>query len=55
LAAQLDHVEILQKLWEWAKDILTIEEIKNKLFGTENEGRTAWHLAAEWGFLTKKK
>jgi endo-1,4-beta-D-glucanase Y len=28
LAAERDHVEILQKLWEWAKNNLTTEELK---------------------------
>ena len=40
------------KLWEWAKENLTIEEINKKLsFGTDNEGRTVWQLAAERGQL----
>jgi hypothetical protein len=42
----------LEKFWEWAKEKLTTEEINNKLLlGTDNEGRTAWHLAAMWGKL----
>jgi len=49
VAALLGNLEILQKLWEWAKEKLTTEEINNTLLlGTDNEGRTAWHLAAMW-------
>jgi len=33
---------------KWADEELTTEEIKNKLLlGTDSEGKTAWHLAAE--------
>ena len=42
--------EILQKLWECAKENLTTEEIKNKLLLiTDEEGMTPWHIAAEEG------
>jgi len=42
--------EILQKLYEWAKENLTKEEINNKLLlGTDKHGMTAWHYAAIWG------
>jgi hypothetical protein len=40
----------MQKLWDLAKEKLTTEEIKNEmLLRTDNEGRTAWHLAAYRG------
>ena len=40
----------LQKLWEWAKENLTPEEIKNiLLLGTEKYRSTAWHIGAEEG------
>jgi hypothetical protein len=39
-------------VWEWAKENLTTEEINNKfLLGTDNEGKTAWHLTVEFGEL----
>ena len=42
--------EILQKLWDWAKENVTPEEIKNKLLlMTDEEGKTAWHIAAKRG------
>jgi len=35
------------KIWEWAEEKLTAEEINNKLLvATDNEGWTAWHNAA---------
>ena len=42
--------EILEKVWEWAKEKLTTEELNNKLIlDTDTDGMTAWHLAAERG------
>ena len=47
-AAKRGNSEILQKLWEWAKENLTPEEINNELLlCTDKEGTTAWHIAAE--------
>ena len=51
VAAHLGSLKVLKKLWEWIKEKLTSEEIKNKLLATENEGRTAWHLTAQKGKL----
>jgi len=40
----------ITKSTEWAEEKLTTEDINNKLLlGTDNKGRTAWHLAAENG------
>jgi len=42
--------EIFQTLYEWAKENPTPEEIKNNLLlGTDKNGTTAWHIAAEEG------
>jgi len=36
----------------WAKKKITTEEINNNfLLDLDNEGNTAWHLAAEWDNL----
>jgi len=53
MAAQMSNLEELQKVWEWAENKLTTEEIKKNKFllGTDAEGRIAWHLAAEEGNL----
>jgi len=43
---------VLLNIWEFAEEKLTVEEINNKLLlGTDNRGKTAWHLAAEEGNL----
>jgi endo-1,4-beta-D-glucanase Y len=40
----------MQKIWDWAKENLTREEMRNEmLLRTDNKGRTAWHLAAYIG------
>ena len=50
MAAQCGESEILQKVWEWAKEKLTTEEINNKLLlATDRKGRTVWHTAAFFG------
>jgi len=42
----------LLKIWEWAQEKLTTENINNKLlFVTDNDGMTAWHWAAHEGSL----
>ena len=43
-------IQRFYKIWEWAKQKLTREEINNKLLiGTYKDGRTAWHYAAKRG------
>jgi len=49
-AASRGNSEILQKLWDCAKEKLTREEIYNKLLlGTDKDERTAWHIAKRRG------
>ena len=56
LAAMGGRLETLKKVWEWAKENLTIEEINNNvLLDTDNEGWTVWHLAAMGGRLETLK
>ena len=44
------NLEVLHKIWEWAEEELTNEEIKNRLLlGKDSEGKTAWH------WVTKEK
>jgi hypothetical protein len=48
LAVEQGTPEILQEVWDWAKEKLTTEEINNKLLlATDNKGRTIWHIAAK--------
>jgi len=44
----MGNVNILKKLWEWAKQRQTTDELKQTLFlGINLMGRTAWHDVAE--------
>jgi hypothetical protein len=49
LAASRGESEILQTLWDWAKQKLTTEKINKLLLATDVEGRTFCHLAAKKG------
>jgi ankyrin repeat protein len=43
------NVQILERIWKWAKGQLTPEEL-NKLLLAQNYCRaTDWHVAARWG------
>jgi len=47
LAALWGKQDVLQKIWNFAKESLTEEEVKNNLIlATDSDGNTAWHLAA---------
>jgi endo-1,4-beta-D-glucanase Y len=47
LAAEKGNVEVMQKIWEWAEEKLTREEIKNNLLShNDRERRAAWQVAA---------
>ena len=42
----------MHKVWEWAKEKLTAQQMNNiLLLSTDNEGRTVFHMAAEYGGL----
>jgi ankyrin repeat protein len=48
--AEDGNTDALEKLWAWAKDNLTQEELNNKLLLAKDlQGQTAWHRAAEGG------
>jgi len=47
LATEEGNLDIFKKVWEWAEEKLTTEEIKNKLLDTDIEGRTALLMAAQ--------
>jgi hypothetical protein len=52
IAALRNHVEILQKLWIWAKDQMNPNDLRKKLLLAKDKyGYTAWHRAAERGNL----
>lgn len=46
MATQREQVEVLGKLWEWAKKFLTPQDISNNLFlENDDSERTARHVA----------
>jgi hypothetical protein len=47
VASQYGKLDILHKLWEWAKDVLTQEELNNILLAKDEYERNVWHMAAE--------
>ena len=51
VAAHFSNLKVLEKLWIWAKEKLSAEEINNFLLATDNVGRTGWHFAAQRGNL----
>ena len=54
VAANVSNLKVIKKIWEWTKEKLTKDEVKEKvLFDTDTEGRNIWHLASEAGNLEK--
>jgi ankyrin repeat protein len=52
MAALCGKLDVMQVLWESAKENLTTEEIKNNLLlATDSHGQTACHVAAHYGEL----
>jgi hypothetical protein len=50
VAIERGNLQVLEKLWECAKEKLTTEEINsNLLLATQCEGRAVFRMAAEWG------
>jgi hypothetical protein len=51
-AAENGHVDILHKLREWAKKLLTPDELYNKVFLAKVVGKKpVWYMALESGQL----
>ena len=49
MAATSDNSVTLHTEYRFYELKLTREEINDLLLGTDNKGRTAWHLAVNWG------
>ena len=45
--ANRESSETLQKLWEWAKEVLTKGKLSKLLLGTDKYRRNAWNWAAD--------
>jgi hypothetical protein len=51
-AAYKVTLDVLMKIWVWAENNLTTEELNRKfLLATDNDVWTAWHLTAHQGYL----
>jgi hypothetical protein len=48
-AANRGKSEPLKIVWQFAKEILTTEELNKLLLGTDNQGMTVWHAVATSG------
>jgi hypothetical protein len=47
-AAKGDHVEVVEKLWDWTKELqLKPEEV----LSSDRSGQTAWNMAEEGGYI----
>jgi hypothetical protein len=50
VAAECGNLDLLQMLWELAKEKLTQEDLINKLLlAKDSRGQTVWHMTAVWG------
>ena len=53
MTAKRGHIKILEKLWDWAKNLqLKPEELRNQLWlSKDNSGKMARHNAARVGHV----
>jgi len=52
ITAEIGKCEILHKIWEWAKELLTrVDLIRKKFLAKDKVGNTAWHVAVYMGNL----
>jgi ankyrin repeat protein len=49
VAARNGQIEILHKLWDWAKEVLTQKELNKLLLNRSISAKTAWQVVAEEG------
>ena len=49
MAVTSDNSVTLHKIYQFSKLKLTREQINELKLGTDNKGRTAWHMAVNWG------
>ena len=49
MAAEKGQLEMLHKLWEWAEEVLTQEELNNMFLGKDAYERTVCPMAANRG------
>jgi len=46
IAFEKGQLEVLQKMWEWAENVLTPEYLKCIFLGKDGYERATWHLAS---------
>jgi ankyrin repeat protein len=53
IAAGRGHIEVLEKLWDWVKELqLKQEELMNEVWLSKGEfNRTAWHVSTVCGHV----
>ena len=50
MSAEKGQLAILNKLWDWAKEVLTGEELNNTSFlAKDGDEKTTWHMASQKG------
>jgi hypothetical protein len=49
VAAQRGQIEVLKSLWEWAKKVLTNDELNNMFLAKDEYQMTTWKMVAEKG------
>jgi hypothetical protein len=49
MAAENGQLEVLQTFWEWAKQVLTQDELNIMFLAEDQYAKTAWHMAASYG------
>ena len=47
MALRWGQIGLLHKLLEWAKDVLTPEQLQSMFLAADESKRTAWHMALQ--------
>jgi hypothetical protein len=47
MASEKGEIQVLHKLSDWVKELLTHEELSNIFLSKDGDERSAWHMAAE--------
>jgi hypothetical protein len=52
IAAERGNLDVLHKLWDWAKEVLTPQDLKEMFFLAKGEHEsTVWHITVKQGNL----
>ena len=50
LAVMWGHIELINKMWDCAKEVLTLEDLKNMIFRTEKTKGTPGNCSIVWPY-----